>query len=78
MDTVKKTRRTYSTFSYADAFFWRRCGLAKQVGLAIGEQYVLEETQIGNITRQLRDLGYTALAKEVRSYTEEGEREERE
>ncbi len=61
-------QRKYSTVSYADAYFWStRKGLAMEVSEAIGERYVKEDTQLGNILNQLKDLGYTELFKQLRS-----------
>lgn len=70
--------RTYSTFSYADKHFWAKTGLADRVRKQLGDAYVDQDTQLGNIIAQARQLGHFSLAKDLRSYTEEGEAEDRE
>lgn len=67
--TDKTKKRTYSVFSYANAYFWARCpDLKKRISSAIGDQYTETETQIGNINNQLRVLGHTDLHKELKRY----------
>ncbi len=69
-------KRTYSIFSYADKYLWKSViADDAQAGIrdALGNEWVDDEVQLGNLFNALGQRGYTGLLDEMVASLEESD-----